>query len=372
MNKIDVGWSMKKTILWSMVFALGGGLVLFGGAVSAADKVVVVPLGGAVGNAVAEDVVAGKTFSSKAAGKGATGTLELPPTAQSYTNILNMRFNLLPAGTFTMGSPATEPGRFSDETQHQVTLTQPFYMQTTEVTNFQWNLAIVLTNLGVNPSTGNTGDTYPVTAVTWFDAVAFANILSLVESRTQCYNDNGSCTGIIGADLTCTNVTTIEDCTGYRLPTEAQWEYAARANTTTAYANPVNFDTSNTETGVGFNTNLHAMGWYSYNNAMQSSSAVPAYQSGTKPVAAKQPNHWGLYDMHGNVWEWCRDWWDYSAYSPDPVTDPTGDVTGSYRVLRGGGWGSVAYSARSAYRSWYSPGLRDGSLGFRLVLPPGQ
>jgi len=295
-----------------------------------------------------------------------------PLTLATYSNSIGMQFRLLPAGTFTMGSPASEPGRFSFETQHQVTLTKPFYMQITEVTNGQWDAVITDKGRGYNPSGSHTGDNYPVESVTWYEAANFANWLSFDEGLTSCYNGNGTCSGTLGDDFTCTSVTISSTCTGYRLPTEAQWEYAARAATATAYANPVYFDHSDTETGGGFNGNLHAMGWYSYNDAMENSSAVTAYESGTKPVAAKQANYWGLYDMHGNVWEWCRDWWDASAYSSDPVIDPTGDATGTHRVVRSGGWYGAARIARSGGRSLTTPGTSSNALGFRLTLPPDQ
>lgn len=361
------------------VLAVTMGMVLLvSGSAIAADKVVVIPMGGTVGNATAGDVVKGKTFSSQSAGKGATGTLEQHPMGQWYTNSVGMSFNLLPAGTFTMGSPdgsgsePAEPGRSATETQHEVTLSQSFYMQTTEVTNKQWNTVIFDSGLGAKPSTSNTGDNYPVETVNWFEAAYFANRLSVVEGLSQCYTLTGCNSNVPGAGMECTSVAISDTCTGYRLPTEAQWEYAARATTTTAYANPVYFDTTNTETSRGFNTNLHAMGWYSYNDAMQDSSAVPAYASGTKPVAAKQANYWGLYDMHGNVYEWCRDWRDGSDYALDPVTDPTGDASGSFRALRGGRWRGIASAARSAFRGKYAPGTRIIDVGFRLVLPPGQ
>ncbi len=290
----------------------------------------------------------------------------------TYTNSIGMTFNFIQAGSFIMGSPLTEPGRNSDETQHSVTLTKPFYMQITEVTNKEWNTLIVETDLGARPSSSHTGDNYPVETVNWYEAAYFANRLSIVEGRTACYSLSGCNANLPGADMECTTVVIHDTCTGYRLPTEAEWEYAARAGTNTAYANPVNFDATDTETGVGFNKNLYAMGWYWYNNTMQNGSAVPAYGYGTKPVVAKQANRWGLYDMHGNVVEWCQDWWDGSAYSTNPVTDPTGDTTGSYRVIRGGDWNDGCTPTRAANRNVYWPGDRNYQIGFRIVLSSGQ
>jgi formylglycine-generating enzyme required for sulfatase activity len=184
---------------------------------------VVVPLGGTVGNATAADVVKGRTFSSKTAGKGVTGTLDLPPTMQTYTTpTYGMTFNLLPAGTFTMGSPDDEPGGPYDyETQHQVTLSKSFYMQTTEVTNKQWNAVIVAKGRGINPSGSHSGDNYPVEHVNWYEAASFANWLSADQGLIPCYNGNSTCSGTLGSDFTCTNVIMVSGCTGFRLPTEA-------------------------------------------------------------------------------------------------------------------------------------------------------
>ena len=239
---------------------------------------------------------------------------------QSCTNSLGMTFNLIPAGTFTMGSPTDELGRYSSETQHQVTLTQSYYMQTTEVTQGQWRSV-----MGSNPSYfSSCGDNCPVEYVSWDDIQSFLTVM----------NQRGEGT--------------------YRLPTEAEWEYAARSGSTTAFANG----------GISvlyceYDPNLNAMGWYCYNSSET-----------THPVAQKQANAWGLYDMHGNVWEWCQDW--YGSYPTSVVTDPTGPTSGSYRVLRGGSWGNGARGCCSAGRSVSLPDYRGISVGFRLVVLPGH
>ncbi len=324
------------------------------------NKVVVVPLGG-------------------------TQLPSIPhPRDSTFTNSIGMQFNTLPAGSFTMGSPLGEPGRNFDgataETEHTVTLTKAFGMQVTEVTNGQWNAVILDPSVGgANPSSshdngGTVLDSHPVDSVSWFDAVFFANQLSENEGRSACYTFS-ELRGIPG-DITVENnlsinsVTPIANCTGYRLPTEAEWEYAARAGTTTAYANPIGFDSADTELGFGFNANLHAMGWYIYNNEIRNASDVAAYEGGTKPVATKQANAWGLYDMHGNLFEWNSDF--FAAYSGNAETDPVGPVTGFRRVARGGSWANTARSARSAVRFHALSNDRGNDVGFRLVLPQVQ
>ncbi|KPA17999.1 Sulphatase-modifying factor domain protein, partial [Candidatus Magnetomorum sp. HK-1] len=179
---------------------------------------------------------------------------------ETFTNSIGMTFVRIPAGTFIMGSPEDELGRWSDEVLHQVTLTQDFYMQTTEVTQGQWKAI-----MGNNPSYfSNCGDNCPVEYVSWNDAQEFIQKLNQKEGDT------------------------------YRLPTEAEWEYAARAGSTTALANG-----NLVEKDCNLDVNLNAMGWYCGNS-----------NSETHQVAQKQANAWGLYDMHGNVWEWCNDWYD--------------------------------------------------------------
>ena len=257
---------------------------------------------------------------------------EVRPGSEIYTNSVGMKFSLIPAGSFVMGSPAgtgdadhrpiwpEEGGRLIREGQHVVTLTEPFYLQTTEVTNGHWNAVIVAQGRGENPSSSSTGSQYPLDSVNWYEAASFANWLSVDEGRTPCYNGQGTCSGTLGVDFTCTTVVIVPGCTGYRLPTESQWEYAARGATVTAFYN-------GDITYIGFDCdadpNLDLIGWYCGNAG-----------DTTHPVAGKQPNQWGLYDMAGNVHEWV---WDrYDDYPDGPETDPTGPGSGPSRVYRGG------------------------------------
>jgi formylglycine-generating enzyme required for sulfatase activity len=210
---------------------------------------------------------------------------------------------LIPAGKFKMGSPASEKGRRDNETLHEVTLTKPFYTGKYEVTQEQWEAV-----MGKNPSIKK-GAKLPVTNVSWGGCQDFIKKLN---AKT-----NG----------------------GYRLPTEAEWEYACRAGTTTAYS----FGDSLTKSDANYG----------------------AVEANTEVVGSYKPNAFGLFDMHGNVWEWCKDWYGY--YPALAVADPEGPASGTRRVFRGGSIGNHESFARSSYRALTSPSNRYYADGFRLA-----
>ena len=167
--------------------------------------------------------------------------------------------------------------------------------------------------------------------VSWLDAVKFCNKLSEREKRTPFYRIDGTEVTIVGGN-------------GYRLPTEAEWEYACRAKSTTLY--PFGDDAGK----------LGEYAWYASNS-----------ESKTHPVGQKLPNAWGLYDMLGNVWEWCADWYDEKYYASSPPADPPGAPGASHRVIRGGSWYGDPGYCRPAYRGRYTPGYRYDDLGFRVA-----
>ncbi|MDR1787166.1 MAG: formylglycine-generating enzyme family protein [Treponema sp.] len=255
-------------------------------------------------------------------------------------------------GTFTMGSPSSEPDREDDEVQHRVTLSS-FYMGKYEVTQKEWQAL-----MGTNPSSFK-GDNLPVECVSWYDAVEYCNARSKKEGLTPAYTINKTRqdpNNTSSYDSLKWTVTWNRKANGYRLPTEAEWEYACRAGTT----GPFNTGNNITTSQANYNGN------YPYNG-----NAKGQYREKTTAVGSFQPNAWGLYDMHGNVWEWCWDW--YGNYSSGAQTDPEGPTgpasSWSRRVRRGGSWYNSGQYLRSANRGYYSPGNRLYYLGFRLVRP---
>ncbi|MBR5691081.1 MAG: SUMF1/EgtB/PvdO family nonheme iron enzyme, partial [Verrucomicrobia bacterium] len=256
----------------------------------------------------------------------------------SDTVDLAMSMVWCPAGTFTMGSPGSELGRDSDETRHSVTISRGFGIGKYEVTQAQYRAV-----MGSNPSTFK-GDDLPVEEVAWYDAMEFCQKLTEIERAAG----------------------RLPESYEYTLPTEAQWEYACRAGTTTALNSGKDLTTAEDE---GICDNLDEVGWYWMNGGKKNWNEGKDPAICTHPGGQKQPNNWGIYDMHGNVWEWCSDW--YGNYPTSSVTDPEGPGTGSYRVLRGGSWYYGADHCRSAFRGNGSPsGNNLVNIGFRVALVP--
>ena len=227
-------------------------------------------------------------------------------------------FVWIPAGEFNMGSPTSEEDRFDDEKLHHVRLTKGFWALESETPQ-----ALYKKIMGTNPSHFK-GDNLPVETVSWDDATEFCR--KLTERLPE---------GIKAS-----------------LPTEAQWEYACRAGTTTpfSFGGVLNGDKANCNGNCPYGT-----------------STKGTYLERTTPVKSYDANPWGLYDMHGNVWEWCKDYYA-EDYPSGTVTDPKGPYSASYRVYRGGFWYCYARGCRSACRDYGSPDVRDGSIGFRFLL----
>jgi formylglycine-generating enzyme required for sulfatase activity len=239
---------------------------------------------------------------------------ELP---KLITNSVGMKLTLIPAGEFMMGSPDSDKDAYPDEKpQHRVRITRPFYLGVYPVTQAEYERV-----MGGNPSYFTGDANRPVEQVSWDDAVEFCRKLSEKEGRT------------------------------YRLPTEAEWEYACRAGSTTRYCS------GDDEVSLG------EYAWYEDNSG-------PGV--GTHPVGEKRPNAWGLYDMHGNVWQWCADWCGKVYYAGSPTDDPAGPAWGPARMDRGGAWYLDPECCRSAVRGGHVAGIHNSNLGFRVCVAPAD
>ena len=245
---------------------------------------------------------------------------------------LSFQMAYAPSGSFQMGSPPAEADRGSDERQHTVTLSRGFYISTTEVTQAlytavmseqPWNGACY------HPGTLIEAPLQPASCVTWSQAAAFCNALSVLEGLTPAYaiSEEG--------------VRWDQEADGYRLPTEAEWEYAARAGQQHTYAGGDEID---------------PVAWYQGNSERQG-----------HPVGTRKANAWGLHDMSGSLWEWTWDWYD--SYGTTDRADPSGPAAGAVRVFRGGAYSNPAGGARAAIRMAHAPDFSGGHVGFRVVLP---
>jgi uncharacterized protein (TIGR02996 family) len=254
------------------------------------------------------------------------------------SNSLGMTFALIPPGSFLMGSPDSEQGRDDDEgSVHEVAITQPFYLGVHPVTQAQWR-AVMDNNPSWFCSSGGAGSVkgmntdFPVERVSWEDVTDFLKKLSALEKEREAGRK-------------------------YRLPSEAEWEYACRGGAYTYQT--FHFGNSLSSTQANFD------GRYPYGVVGKG-----PYLQRTCAVGSYPANAFGLWDMHGNVWEWCSDWYDEHSYAKSPPADPPGPSTGSYRVIRGGGWNSSGVFCRCARRSRHSPRDRDFSVGFRVAAVP--
>ncbi len=275
-----------------------------------------------------------------------------PPATETITNSLGMKLKLIPPGEFVMGSPEAEEKREDRERQYRVQITRGFYIGVTEVTQQQW-LRVMRSRPWHDKTSSEArhlrvtvreGRNHPALHLSWEDAVLFCNQLSEKEKLAPCYKIEllASATPNDPQGL---RVEFLPQGTGYRLPTEAEWEYACRAGTTTTYS------LGNDKTRLGDHV------WYDANSKKN--------MRGEHQVGTKLPNPWGLHDMHGSAYEWCQDW--LGEYDTSAATNPTGPAQGVSRVFRGGSAGAADSCCRSAFRRGARPTNRSYAVGLRVV-----
>ncbi len=270
---------------------------------------------------------------------------------------------MMPAdpGEFEMGSPDREPGRWADEPEHTVGMTRLFMIGKHEVTQAEYKKV-----MGVNPSffaaTGDgkakvkdlNTDRFPVEQVSWYDAITFCNKLSKADGHAAYYELADAKADV---DSITSAMVKVLGGNGYRLPTEAEWEYAARATTRMPYGNP-----ANPQGNIGNFKRMVSVG-YGGNEERPSLGR-------TTSVASYKPNRLGLYDAHGNAAEWCHDWYSKRYYSDTPKADPPGPDAGDHKVIRGGSYMSADGGCRAAARFYLTPGERKDYVGFRVARTP--
>jgi len=255
-------------------------------------------------------------------------------------------FLVIAAGTFAMGSPTDEPCRTDQEDLHRVTLTRNYALAATETTRRQFS-----TVMGYEPSLSSAcmSSDCPVDNVNWHEAAAFCNALSEQAGLTKCYHCTGTGVAVRCSPAPAASGAAVYQCTGYRLPTEAEWERAYRADSQTAlFSGPLSVCS-------GADEAVAPIAWYDSNSGESS-----------HPVAQKEPNRWGLYDMAGNVWEWCHDAF-VEKLGTASVTDPWGAANGSLHLGRGGAWNEPAGHTRAAFRNVGNPEFHDATSGVRCA-----
>ena len=276
------------------------------------------------------------------------GEAQVAAAREKASTPLTEGFVAVKAGSFVMGSAVDEESRYTNERKHRVTLTRDFEIGKYEVTQAQFEAV-----MGYNPSAFKDCPKCPVETVSWYEALAYTNALSKKAKLRACYTCKGDKAEVKCEAAEAFRGAKVYGCPGYRLPTDAEWEFAYRAGTKTVYYNGANPDDLRVECRKK-DPVADAIGWYCQNSGKR-----------THPVGLKKPNPWGLYDMAGNVWEWCHD--RYLAVLSRDAVNPWGIPDSPMRVVRGGAWKYYSRGMRAACRAWYKPYYSGDRHGFRVA-----